>query len=337
MLVKLRKICSDKGFDICDPIHTNWYNDVIEKEGLVSRGVLKKMSEPHTILDKESKGTRYQYNAVLIGNSKTIWRKFISWLSSRYKQKLEENREFSESEKEESLNQLLNADPLDTFVGERLPEVFRSIFSDRSSCEIASQIESIEFYWSHGGHEKVILSSNYCVSKQASMLVSMQRVAQVTGKYWHDNEGSKLCVHPLFGTWKAFRAVVVFHKVQNDNDPLSVPKPLPLCPCPVTPKEIEDAKEAMQQALEMSPGSDKNNGYGVFTDNQKDDELCNFLHNSKCCGKTLSLVSPTMRQWIHVRDCITIGRDTYKYCDNQLLYHYTKDIDLLKKELQSFQ
>ena len=169
-----------------------------------------------------------------------------------------------------------------------------------------------------------------------SFLVSMQRVAKVTGKYWHDEEGTKLCVHPIFGTWKAFRAVVVFHQktdklnsleLSNSTPSNIIPEAPPMCPCPVDPEEIQKAKEVMDYALKIStaPGEATTTGYGG--------NLCNYLHNSVTSGSEWSKVSPTMRPWIQLRDCISVGREDYKYCDNQLLYHYTKDIEILKKEL----
>eukprot|EP00957_Ditylum_brightwellii_P043342 3285324-Ditylum_brightwellii.AAC.1 len=160
----------------------------------------------------------------------------------------------------------------------------------------------------------------------------MQRAAKVTGQYWHDEEGTKLCVHPKFGTWKAFRAVVVFHtnnKANDTNDSI-IPEAPPLCPCPLSEEEIQKARESMEYALKVSGYS---NGYAASRGSSGTDDLCQYLHNSVSSGSDWSKVSPSMRPWIQLRDCISVGREEYKYCDNQILYHYTKDVDILKREL----
>mmetsp|Transcript_27042 Transcript_27042/g.49208 ORF Transcript_27042/g.49208 Transcript_27042/m.49208 type:complete len:362 (-) Transcript_27042:5-1090(-) len=355
MIRALREECAKEGFDLCDPIHTQWYNDLIEEEGHISKGTLQKIPEPPTILeDNESVDEGgLQYNAVLIGNSKSIWPKFIDWLSSQYEEKLsymEKNGDLCN--KEEILDKVLNDNPFDTFVTETLSRAFRSCCSETREGSIASQLESYEFYWSNGVHYKVNLgqSSNdqestknntddyHCYAEnktgeRESFLVSMQRVAKVTGKYWHDEEGTKLCVHPKFGTWKAFRAVVVFHKTQQqqNSEPniITIPRAPPMCPSPVAPNEIQKAKEVMDYALKIS-GNETSTGYGKPSGKS---DLCTYLHNSVQRGSDWSKVSPTMRPWLQLRDCISVGREDYKYGDSQLLYHYTKDSEILRNEL----
>ena len=86
----------------------------------------------------------------------------------------------------------------------------------------------------------------------------------------------------------------------------------------------------MEYALKMSVGENENDtnvGYG------KSNDLCTYLHNSVTSGSDWSKLSPMMRPWLQLRDCISVGREDYKYCDNQLLYHYTKDTAILKREL----
>lgn len=330
MLKKLREKCLEKGFDLCDAIHTHWYNELIENEGHVARGTLKKISEPATLSEGSLK-----FNAVLIGNSKIIWPKFISWLSSQYTSNKTEVNE------DEVLDKILTNNPFDTFVTDSLTEALRSCFLDltHEGNETLSQISSYEIHWSNCVHDNVSLddviigkesyhknSDEYHCSiedKSSSFLLSMQRAAKVTGKYWHDEEGTKLCVHPEFGTWKSFRAVVIFHSKKSSDKKTLVPEAPAFCLCPVSEEEIEKAKEIMQYALEISGD---NKGYGG--------SLCKYLHHSVSRGSDWSKVSPAMRPWIQLRDCISIGRSKHKYCDNQLLYHYTKDPEILKKELK---
>lgn len=372
----LREECTRAGFDLCDPIHTKWYNDLIEKEGHVAKGTLQKIPEPPTIVEGDGDGvTQHKFNAVLIGNSKAVWPKFIDWVSSQYEMKLSQARVSSgdngdgrSENKDEILNQVLNDNPFDTFVTDTLSQVFQSCFTGKSqdskntdtgTSETSKvQLSSYEFFWSNGINYKISIEHSstdqesikkdndtgdyHCYAENEnsegnkSFLVSMQRAAKITGKYWHDEEGTKLCVHPVFGTWKAFRAVVVFHHKTNELNNLepsnskkisTVPEAPPVCPCPVNPEEIQKAKEVMDYALKVStaPGESTTTGYGGG--------LCNYLHNSVTSGSEWSKVSPTMRPWIQLRDCISVGREDYKYSDNQLLYHYTKDVEILKNEL----
>lgn len=350
MIDELREKCAENGFDLCDPIHTRWYNDLIEEEGLVEKGSLRKIPEPSTISDRDADGAEFLYNAALIGNSRSVWPKFISWLSSQCRERLEKNGD-DRCTDEEILNKLLTTDPFDTFVTSTISEVLESCYSDHN-CGIASQLESYDIFWSDGVHHKVDFmrhsgndeeyaknpnETHRCFvshREESSFLVCMQRVAIVTGKYWHDDEGSKLCVHPEYGTWKAFRAVVVFHRVPKENDThLSVPANPPICQCPVAAEELQRAKELMEIALKMfsehEEGND--NGYGGDSTGKKD--LCQYLHKAVSRGSDWSKVSPSMRPWIQLRDCFSVGRDDHKYSDNQLLYHCTKDTDILKKEL----
>jgi len=374
-LQDLSEECLQHGFDVCDPIHTAWYNDLIEKEGHVEKGTLKKLPEPTAgsiIFDQSTTSTSTttkvleanvnvslpQYNAVLISNSKFIWPFFVQWILSRYKIQIQNFGEDDNAEKKKAMDLLLQSNPFDTFVTDTLLEIVKTCCNKISSC---SEIESYELFWSSGNrskynttcHENVDQSSAstmnstgtdqyHCFeSKDDSFLVSMQRVAKVTGKYWHDEQGTKLCVHPEFGTWKAFRAVVVFytrHDAENGRNH-EIPTPPPYCPCPVATEEINAAKMVMEYAIKVSSGN-SNIDYGTATGDgggggDKDqDRLCKYLHNTITPGSDWTKVPSSMRPWIQLRDCITIGRDEYRYSDPQLLYHYTKDPDILMNELR---
>lgn len=342
MIHRLQETLQQAGFDLCDPLHTDWYNDLIEEEGHTLKGTLKKIPSPQPINE-----SGYCYNAVLIGNSKSIWPKFISWLKFKLKNDAlaGSSDESNIKDDDELLHKLLGNDPFDTFVTESLSKVFKS-FSGLNRCgedrgNISSNILSYEVFWSHGLRRKVIVENDHAdevesehknTSKtkserindkeNSSFLVCLQRVAKVTGNYWHDDEGTKLCIHPRYGTWTAFRCLIVFHTtIQNQNSAkLEIRRnPPPWCPCPADPKEIDQGKEMIRDAL-----SGSNQSYG---------SLCKVLHNTVSSGSNWSEVSPRMRPWIELRDCISVGRQEYKYSDNQLLYHYTKDPEILKEEL----
>lgn len=321
-IASLQSKAPEKGFDLIHPFHTSWYNDLITQEGHVAKGTLEPISCP-----KSS-----NCNAILIGNTKHVWNIFLDWLVAKV-------IDGPKQERMSHLQDILNHNPFDTFVNENLSKVLQECIETFHKDDLASY----EIYWSNGKHEIVNLSEAnlstsktstdeyHCFAEQKdSFLVSMQRVAKVTGEYWHDEEGTKLCVHPIYGTWTALRAVLVLHprKVNHDDDlanESSIPSLPTPCPCPVPKQDIETAKEVMQHALQMSTGG---NSY-VDTDDQNVKELCTMLHDRKSSGSDWSKVSPSMRPWIKLRDCISIGRDDYRYCDEQLLYHYTKDSDIL--------
>jgi hypothetical protein len=158
----------------------------------------------------------------------------------------------------------------------------------------------------HGLEHSSFWSSTYSLDK----LVSMQRVAMVSGfAYWDTN--TQLSVHPTFGTWKSYRAVVVFQIPRGDDDQTprnqsrcigAVPQPPPRIPCLLTPDEQEQARLAMKRALDASDMS----------------RLCDQLQGK---GKDMDeLCLP----WIEMRDCVQTGKE-YRFGQQQLMYHYTKD------------
>ena len=169
-------------------------------------------------------------------------------------------------------------------------------------------------------------------------LVSMARVAQVSGLCWNDDEATKLCVHPKYGTWHAFRAVVVDLLengslcTTNTNRGYSQPIP-PLLECPVSSQEILAAKKQMQVAIQLSneDGSGVDHGKDDMTKTAK--SLGKYRYYAVCHGTDWSLVSPSMRAWIALRDSFSLGRDDFMYSESQLLYHYTKDPGILKREI----
>ena len=91
------------------------------------------------------------------------------------------------------------------------------------------------------------------------------------------------------------------------------------------------AKSVFNYAL----NGDTENGYGS-TIGKEWDELCKYLHGSIVPGSTWEKVPERMKPWIKLRDCISIGREKWKYDEPQLLYHYTKDLEILNMELRRF-
>jgi len=323
----------NRGFDLCHPIHTSWYNNLIISEGLVESGTLKLLPEPLSFDDGEGR----IYNALLIGNTKSIWPVFLNWLSTQVDEQKKDGSIISD---EQALAQI--ASPFDTFAQSSITDTIKQCCSKEQS-----DISSYQLFWSNGKSQKVDVDtgddstnttdsvsvedkSNHCFNDASdSFLVSMQRVATTTGEYWHDDDATKLCVHPEYGTWTAFRVVVVF-QTKSTCGVADIPPTPPPCPCPVSEEESKAAKKVFDYALQMSSSNDI--GYAA-TLNKSWAEIAEYFETISS-GSEWSKVDETLKPWIQLRDCITVGREKWKYTDAQLLYHYTRDAEILLDELK---
>jgi len=325
----LRGQCESQGFDLCHPFHTGWYNTLIEDEGHVKSGVLKKLSVPPPSRFFGDNTTNTSVcNAVLLGNTKKIWPYFLEFLKEKYE---EEKQRLSDSE--EALKLVLD-EPFDKFCTMKLQKIFEEIHK-KSSGDNGEQFE-YDFFWSHGKCNKMKSAGKtngtshlITLESDENLMVSMQRAAVVTGHYWHDVDGTKLCIHPKFGTWSSFRAVVLIrNKCEVSFDHELIPKAAPsLLSRPIPDSEIAKAQEVMKVALGLTMNGDiLSTKYG--------ESLCQFLHSTVVEGSDWSKISPSMRSWIHLRDCISLGRSEYRFENPQLLYHYTRDSRILRNELK---
>lgn len=174
-------------------------------------------------------------------------------------------------------------DPLDTYCRECIERALDKYFI----------VSGFTIYWS--------------AETQPDKLVSMQRVAMESGFAYHDPT-TQLTIHPLYGPWNSYRAVVILHDYVNDSDAT----PPPHVPCLLTPQEKKCAKEAMKRAIAVS---DMRN-------------LCHQLHGGTKNPDMLRVC----KAWIAMRDCIERGKAAYRYDEDQLMYHYTKDIKYLKSD-----
>jgi methylmalonic aciduria homocystinuria type C protein len=204
--------------------------------------------------------------SLLIGNTRHFWPIFLARLRA----------EFEKSNEEEELTE---ENPIDSYVHSSLTTIIGSHFHDETDYKI---------FWSDLTDDQ--------------QLVSMQRVALVSGLCYHDDQ-THLSIHPEFGPWLAFRAVVVLDRPFLSSRP-------PFVPCLMSTTEKENARKAMAAALAVS---DRVN-------------LCKQLHGG-------SKDEDVHLAWIALRDSITTGRH-YRYSEGQLIYHYTKDAKLLMKELK---
>ena len=367
MLRNLEQKVQSSGFELIHPVQTAWYNRAIRNEGLVESGALKALPEPPPSLhgDDGKRSFPPAYNAVLIGNTKTVWPSFVSWLAARVEE--EERRHVcgsgditgTSSDFDPAVEDVLRSSPFDTYCEEALSQSIQE-----AATGDASEVTSYELFWSNGKRQKFSTQihrpsssdrqsspgGNHNVASAAakrqyhcfdcnqdSFLVSMQRVANLTGQYWHDEDGTKLCVHPVYGTWTAFRVLVVFTSADRNisgNNGDTIPPPPPSCPCPVPEQELKEARAIFDYALEMNL-SDRGSGgnYGATSDKSWA-ELCTLLHSKVCQGSVWDEVPESMKPWIELRNAIGVGRSDWKYDDAQLLYHYTKDPVILKSELK---
>ena len=364
MIRSIKQKLQNNGFDLCHPINTAWYNKMIQDEGLIDSGTLKVLPEPSpsiTAGDENKhcddgggggkRGVQSSYNAILIGNTKTIWSSFLDWLEVRVEEK--ENLQMNDHDKKQAKKDVIASNPFDTFCEETLSKSLEELCCAEDA---SGKISSYELFWSNGKRERFSMNeaqhgdsqgdttksanakqSYHCFdnNNNDSFLVSMQRIASASGEYWHDEENTKLCVHPVYGTWTAFRALVVFETEQtiiSSNIPSTLPSP---CPCPLSQEEMKEAKRVFDYALEMNTCSGQGNNAGSYGTqaNKTWDELCKYLHNQVCQGSSWDKVPESMKPWIELRNVIRVGRNDWKYDEPQLLYHYTKDPEILSIEL----
>lgn len=239
----LRENLRHKGFDICVPFRPEWYNTMLNDEGL----------------DLIRLPTENVSSACLIGNTSALWPVFVQWCRVNYS------------------NGDLPLHPLDEYC--------------RECIEAAVGTRNCKIFW----------AAEFC----REGLVSMQRVAVASGFAYHDRN-TQLTIHPTYGTWKAYRAVVVFFGEGRSEGSLAPP---PRVPKLLNAQEEAKAAAAMERALDLSD---------TFN-------LCQQLH------KSVTFVwDKAAMAWIAVRDAVELGKAKYRYGESQLMYHYTKDKKFIK-------
>ena len=204
-----------------------------------------------------------------------MWPLFLNWIEKR--RKLEDE------------DSIVKNDPLDTYAKESIGKVVEEtaarhfVVGDHN--ETTPGASSYDIFWSF--------------DTRRDRLISMQRIAAVSGLCYLD-EASNMAIHPLFGPWLSFRAVILFHSgdmITNDGDDdlsaLSAPDPIPNL---LTQEEEANARAFVQKA---------------FDQNTPKDGIVKFL--------------------IASRDSVALGREEHRFSDSQLMYHYTKDAKYLQK------
>ena len=172
------------GFDICHFFDPVWYNRRLDDEGLLDLVRLPTCSSSTT--------TNNSTLTVLVGNTKHLWPLFLQWCRSKQQQQEEE--------------QQLPTNPLNTYCQEQIQRIVAKHFTAKQACINTSNNDNNRIFWSNSLHRDT--------------LISMQRVAAVSGLAYLDTEGTLLSVHPVFGPWLSYRAVVVVsmgHSNINNN------------------------------------------------------------------------------------------------------------------------
>jgi hypothetical protein len=163
---------------------------------------------------------------------------------------------------------LKSADPLDQFTKYLVERVLAQVALGEEA-EVVYAYETIE-------------ANGRCCS--------VNTVGHVSGLAWYDAEHTKFSIHPTFGPWFAYRAVITFpSRTWAKGLPGSWEGPLKQCPCPL--EELQ--KVAAVQA-------DVNAKWGTVSERESWNGL------------------------IRVSETFTQGTE-HRYCPQQMLYHYSPD------------
>lgn len=197
--------------------------------------------------------------AVVIGNTRAMWDAFAMHLSTP-----------------EGSAVIEHADPLDEYT-KQVIEGALQVVAPSSRCEVVYAFETVE---SHG------------------RCCSVHTVGHLCGMAYYDAEHSKFSLHPTYGPWFAFRAVLVFPDIQWAALKPAHPPAEPACPCPE--EELRAVAEGQQQVMSK---------WGSCPEQESWDGL------------------------LRVTDLFTLGAE-HRYGDLQARYHYTPDPNERRKILR---
>ena len=255
------------GFDLLHPMRVSWYNDYICQLGLStdSTGYLDKSGEQHKSGEAAPFRLRPLPDFGRDGNALAllIGNSRALWPAFlRWLWRQPEPRP---------------ANPLDTYTEAYVGAAVRKFLS------VAGAPDQ-ETFWA--------------ADLTPARLVDMNRAARACGLTYFADE-IFLSIHPTYGAWVAFRAVLVFDLPAAH---LPARPPVPLAPL-LSDAEAAAAKRALDAALMASTGSE------LSVDGM-----------------------PQWRLWEAMRDCVGRGRE-HKYNPLQSEYHYVKDPRLLARAL----
>ena len=121
--------------------------------------------------------------------------------------------------------------------------------------------------------------------------VAFQKLAEIAGLAFLSP--GFLSVHPVYGSWIAFRAVVVLDATGPLAKPPSIVRPCPDCGN-ACGRALSEALVAVEDAVSRNQA-----------------------------------IADQWRVWLGVRDACPVGKN-FRYSNEQILYHYTKNRQVLK-------
>ena len=88
------------------------------------------------------------YNAVLIGNTKAVWPKFVNWLVMKVEEKKIRNysSDCMRTQHEEAVDDVIHTNPFDTYCEESLSRSLQELCCR----DDANKIKSYELFWANG-------------------------------------------------------------------------------------------------------------------------------------------------------------------------------------------
>jgi hypothetical protein len=185
----------------------------------------------------------------------------------------------------------------------------------------------------------------------------MGRIASYAGFSYLDDE-THLNIHPEYGTWHSYRAVLlvaVDEQDDNNNDDADNTVLSLSLSSLISEEEAIASKLAFDNALQISSAigysnKEEDDVGSIGTAKEVDvdaikDQLSEELGEGKYNTNTnadngndnnndsrrniINRKEEIPLAWMKLRDSMSIGRQKYKYDNNQLLYHYTKDTKCL--------
>jgi len=337
---RLRRSLREAGFDVFHgPFSPGVYNDLLDAEGLVESGLLSKLPEElpsssstTTTTASAAGDRRRRTEAFLIGNTKHLWPYFLRWL----REEIDRNRRGPAPQPNET-----NDDGDDDDGDPIIP------FEDPLDTYERTAIAAIVARICGGGPRDLYWSSDL----DPSRMVSMARIASCTGFSYLDKD-THLSVHPVFGTWHSYRAVLVLEAPSTTEPP--PPPPAVVLANPMSPEDARKAKRAFDAALAVSTerpsvdddGDDtaepRSAGVVIVGEDERRrlDEMLGrgrYDEEEEGGGPGIGHTGLSVRvadAWIALRDAVSIGRDEYRFGDDQLRYHYTKDAGCLARGIR---
>ena len=259
------------GFDLLTPMRVSWYNDFIKRLGLStdSTAYLEKSGEAH------ASGEAAPFALKPLEDYGRPNGDCLAFLVGNSKAMWPKFLKWLDGKQDP----MGVSDPVDTYTSEAITKAFQQYAGGGDM--------RFEIFWAS--------------DMSPSRLVDMNRAALVSN-LCHFSDEMFLSIHPTFGSWVAFRAVVVVDMPASVQLAAEAPPHLPSL---LTEEETADARVAFAEALKASSEVE------MSVD-----------------GMPLHLA----HKWEALRDCVGVGRE-HKYSRLQSEYHYTKDRKLLERAL----